>query len=135
MITILKDLNQLYLKNKLNKLNKVIVIWAIKHISLYEPFKKYFSNLDENIFDIQIYVSINNPIVDNLYLNTEELIFKKESNINIIKERVNISNTLTSLLKNNHENFVFLCGPKKLTDEVITICSNFSVDMSVEVFE
>lgn len=136
MISILKDLNELYYKNKLNKLNKVIFIWSIKHISLFETFKKYFLNLDKNIFDIQIYVSINNTPYDDLQFNTDELIFKDiEKNINIIKERANIKNLLSSFFKNNNENFVFLCGPSKLTDEASSMCSKFNVDFSTEVFE
>jgi NAD(P)H-flavin reductase len=126
MFSILEDINDLYEKNKLPNLKKVYFYWVMKHISLYDAFKKYFIKLNKDIFDIKIYTT--NYKVDD-YFDTED------NSITFIKEKPNIIYILNMLFSNNNKNIcVVTCGPAKLTNEILDVCNHFNVDISVENF-
>jgi NAD(P)H-flavin reductase len=142
LISLLEDISTLYSFYKLNKLKKVIFIWILKDESLIYLLNKYFL-IKNKIIDIQIYITGSNKNIT----STRKLNFDKESDIKLqieklernnnttIKyEKPNITHFLESFFKQHINNAVFECGPKKLSDEIINICTKFDIDIVSENF-
>lgn len=126
MFSILQDINALYEKNKLPKLKKVYFYWVMKHISLYDAFKRYFIKLNEDIFDIKIYTTS---------YKADDYFDMEDNSLTFIKEKPNIVYILNTLFLNNNKNIcVVTCGPDKLTNDILDTCNHFNIDISVENF-
>ena len=129
MISILKDINNIY-KNRLSKLKKVNFIWLIPHISLFIPFKKYLTCLNNEIFDIKIYITdesyyeyVANETIDEIYLN-----------FSIINNKPDITHLLNMIYLEYKMMTILLCGNSRLTTEIIKFGNNNNIDISNEVF-
>ena len=58
-LSIIKEIDELYLCNKLSKLKKITFIWIIPHESMVEYFNNIFSSLDNDLFKFKIYIRNN----------------------------------------------------------------------------
>lgn len=128
LISILDDINNLCEKQKLSKLKRVRIFWIMKDISLFDSFKKYFIDLNKEIFKFKIYTTKNkNKTLFETYLDSSPFTF--------INERPNISYILNKkFLETNKNKAIITCGPTSLTNDVISISNNFKVDISIENF-
>ena len=125
MISIMKDIDELYFCRKMNNLQKVLFIWIIPHESMIDYFKPYFLNLDENLFKFKIYVTQkHNP--DDIIVN--------DMNFPVFTGKPDIISMLTGMFVGTEKNLVLTCGPTLLTDDVHTTCSNLNVDVFSENF-
>ena len=125
MISIMKDIDELYFCRKMNILQKVVFIWIIPHESMIDYFKKYFLSVNKNLFKFKIYVTQkHNPddIVDN------------DMSFPVFTGRPDIISMLTGMFVGTEKNLVLTCGPSLLTDDVHTACANLNVDMFCENF-
>ena len=135
MISILQDINDLYENKKLLRLKKVYFYWIISHISLYDAFKKYFKDLNKNIFEVKIYTTkkftLNEFEIDYYSSSIEN----NNQSISFINDKPNISYILNMIFSKNSKNTVILtCGPSKLTDEIFMVANRFNINISVELF-
>ena len=135
MISILQDINKLYKTKNLHKIKKVHFYWIISHISLYEAFKKYFTNLSTGIFELKIYTTKKINIQDEFNLDYYSTIDNNNLSTKIINEKPNMTFILNKMFSKNMKDVVVLtCGPSKLTSEITEVCNLFDVDISTEVF-
>lgn len=126
LISVLEDINILYEKKKLSKLKKVYFFWIMKDVSLFDSFKKYFRNLNKEIFKFKIYITKNKSIFET-YIDTNSFTF--------INERPNMCYILNMLfLKESKNNAIITCGPSVLTTDIADICNQFKIDISIENF-
>ena len=135
MISILQDINDLYENKKLLRLKKVYFYWIISHISLYDAFKKYFKDLNKNIFEVKIYTTkkftLNEFEIDYYSSSIEN----NNESISFINNKPNITYILNMIFSKNNKNTVILtCGPSKLTDEIFMVANRFNINISVELF-
>lgn len=127
IISVLQDINNLYLNNQLDKMKKIIVIWIASHYSLIKPFLSLLHRLEHNIFDINIYIT-RSMMIEEDYIP-----------YNIYNEKPNISNIIDEILDEyqiscNKSIAVISCGPKSLSNELISKCSKLNIDISNESF-
>ena len=121
MISIIKEIDELYLCNKLSNLEKVTIVWIIQHESLIEYFKNIFSSVDNILFNFKIYIT-----------KQDNLNCIKNDNLEIISGRPKIKELLNNFSRNNA---VLTCGPTSLTDDVRYNCSKFkNIDVFCENF-
>lgn len=126
MISIMKDIDELYFCKKLKNLQKVIFIWIIPHESMLDYFKPIFLSVDKNLFDFKIYVTKK---------HTPDQIIDIDIEFPVLIGRPDIVKLLNSNLKNTiNKNLVLTCGPNSLTDDVHSVCSILNVDIFCENF-
>jgi len=126
LISVLEDINSLYKKQKLSNLKKVYIFWIMKDISLFDSFRKYFMELNKNIFKFKIYTTKNKTIFES-YIDTDSFVF--------INERPNMSYILNmQFTKQNKNNAIITCGPVSLTNDIANISEQFGIDISIENF-
>jgi len=127
MISILEDINNSYSNNELSHVKKIYFYWIITHMSLYDTFKKYFTNLNKDIFEFKVYTTKKTSITNMFSSDNLTTTF--------INEKPNVTYILNKIFsKESKTSVVLTCGPKKLTNEVSGICNNFEVDISRELF-
>ena len=96
-------------------------------MSLYDAFKKYFTNLNKDVFEFRVYTTKKTSITNMFSSDNLTTTF--------INEKPNVTYILNKIFsKESKTSVVLTCGPKKLTDEVSGICNNFEVDISNELF-
>ena len=124
VISVLQEINYLYVHNKLDKIKKIYLIWIASHYSLVKPFFSLLRKL-ENIFDIKIYI-------------TRESFNNEDNQFKIIYERPNVSNMINKIIDEykieNKDIAIISCGPKALSNDLLTLCSNLNIDISNEDF-
>ena len=124
VISVLQEINHLYVNNKLDKIEKIYLIWIASHYSLVKPFFSLLHKL-ENIFDINIYI-------------TRESFNNEDNQFKIIYEKPKISYVINNIIDTykivNNEMAIISCGPKILSNDLITLCSNLNIDISNENF-
>ena len=124
VISVLQEINYLYVNNKLDKIKKIYLIWIASHYSLVKPFFSLLRKL-ENIFDIKIYI-------------TRESFNNEDNQFKIIYERPNVSNMINKIIDEykieNKDIAIISCGPKALSNDLLTLCSNLNIDISNEDF-
>ena len=135
MISILKDISNIYKKNRLNKLKKVNFIWLIPHISLFIPFKKYLIGLNDKIFDIKIYVTRKDVTDESYYEYTvNETMDEIYLNLSIVNDKPDITHLLNMVYLEYKIMTILLCGNSRLTTEIIKFSNDNNIDISNEVF-
>ena len=124
VISVLQEINHLYVNNKLDKIKKIYLIWIASHYSLVKPFFSLLHKF-EDIFDINIYI-------------TRESFNNEDNHFKIICEKPKISNTINDIINEykieNNDMAIISCGPKALSNDLITLCSNLNIDISNEDF-
>jgi NAD(P)H-flavin reductase len=124
IISVLQDINYLYINKKLHKIKKIVLIWSVKHYSFVKSFSSLLNTL-EPIFEIYIYISQSNEIITS-------------SQFNINFEKLNISNVMHSFIDDDKicskDMAIICCGPTSLTDDIIKLCSRLNIDISNENF-
>ena len=78
MISILEDINKSYTNNELSHIKKVYFYWIITHMSLYDAFKKYFTNLNKDIFEFKVYTTKKTSITNMFSSDNLETTFINE---------------------------------------------------------
>ena len=127
IISVLQDINNLYLKKKLNKMKKIIVIWIASHYSIIKPFLSLLYRL-EDIFQINIYITKSTNIIEEDIPSCYNIYFEKPNISNIINQMMEdytISKNLIATIS---------CGPKSLSNEIIKKCSELNIDISNQTF-
>lgn len=126
VISVLQDINQLYNNNKLSNITKISLIWIVNHYSIVKPFKSLLLNLNKDVFDITIYITKDsddeNPNVNFNIINSRPVISK------LIKDFIIKNKILTKDMA------VMCCGPRNLSLDVLTTCSELNIDISNENF-
>ena len=124
VISVLQHINKLYNDNKLNNINKIYLVWIVNHYSIVKPFNSLLKNLND-IFDITIYI-------------TKDSDDENPNDFNIINSRPKISELITEFIVKNKiitkDMAVICCGPRSLSTDVLTTCSNMNIDISNENF-
>jgi len=124
VISVLQEINHLYVNNKLDKIKRIYLIWIASHYSLVKPFFSLLRKL-ENIFDINIYI-------------TRESFNNEDNQFKIVYEKPKVSNTINKIIDEykivNNEIAIISCGPKALSNDLLTLCSNLNIDISNEDF-
>jgi predicted ferric reductase len=123
IISIIQDIQKLFLKNKLSKLKKVYLIWIIPHVTLLETFNSILTKFD-SIIDINIYCTKKSNLFD--------------INFNFYYTKPKIDKLLDEyIINNNIDNKlsgVICCGPNSLSKDVINICYEKDIEFSNENF-
>jgi len=126
VISVLQDINQLYNNNKLTNITKISLVWIVNHYSIVKPFSSLLKNLNKDAFDITIYITRDtddeNPNVNFNIINSRPVISK------LIKDFI-ISNKIIT-----KDMAVMCCGPRNLSSDVLTTCSELNIDISNENF-
>jgi len=125
VISVLQEINHLYVNNRLDNIRKIYLIWIASHYSLVKPFFSLLHKLEE-IFDINIYITRES------FNNEEDKQFK------ILYEKPKICDLINNIINEykiiNDDIAIISCGPKTLSNDLITLCSNLNIDISNECF-
>ena len=124
IFSILSYINEMYYLKKLNKLEKILFIWVIPHISLLEYFNNYILSLNHKITDIEIYVT-KQKIDKNYPLYIKNF----KPNITEIIENFITSNNISVV-----DTSIATCGPPRLIDDVKLLSNKLNIDVFCEDF-
>ncbi len=125
MLSIIKEIDELYLCNKLSKLKKITFIWIIPHESMIKYFNDIFSSLDNKLFCFEIYIT-----------KQKKLNLLEYYNLHIIFEKPNIKELLNDVFFNKKNILTLACGPLSLTNDIKSHCSKIkkNIDFFCENF-
>ena len=123
IISMLQDIQSLFIKNKLSKLEKIFLIWIIPHISLLDTFNSILIKFND-IVNINIYCTKKLNIINTNF----NFYYKKPKMDELLDDYIkqnNIDTKLTGLI---------CCGPNSLSKDVIKICYKKEIEFSNENF-
>jgi NAD(P)H-flavin reductase len=133
IISVMEDLHNLKVReeNKLSKLKKVVLIWIVPHHSLISPFVKKLIELDDNLFEFNLFTSnkFNNEVQTQKSLNIPLFIKIEKPKLSSLINFHVLDNNGTS-----ENTAVMCCGPNALTTDVIATCAKLNVIVSAEQF-
>jgi len=129
-ISILNNISELYNKNKLNKLKKIIFIWIVPEVSFIKPFFQFFETISRFV-DIQIFITKNveeNTIEEKYY-----------EHLNIINKKPNIFEYISGLLEKNNiqdskQTCIISCGSPSLLKDIYNVSYVFQLKLYNESF-
>jgi predicted ferric reductase len=128
--SILNDIQNMFYEGKLNKLEKVIVIWVINHISFLKVFKDIIK-FDIELIHFNIYITRMNDTLEETSNN--EYYFS-----NIIYQRPKLEEYIENYSIGNNidvKDFsIFCCGSYSLLNDVYLSCSKTNIELYTESF-
>jgi len=128
--SILEDINEMYIKNQLSNLKKVIFIWIVPNELFIKPFIKTLEKLNKDIIDIQIYVTKPTSIHD-INENYYQL-------FNILNCRPKITNYIEKFIIDHvfekNDMCILSCGSESLTNDIYKATSKFHIEVFNENF-
>jgi hypothetical protein len=131
-ISILNDINNLYIKNKLNKLKKVVFIWIIPDLEYATPFIEYFGQFYKNI-DINIFISkiptIPNINIEEKYADLCTITYIKPNIIDYIRKFLLINN-----IQDRKNTCIISCGSSGLINDIYKTSSMYKIKLFNESF-
>jgi NAD(P)H-flavin reductase len=124
-ISICSHITSLYQERKIKNLKRCSIIWTMKDALLYEDFEDYFKHYNQDISDI------------NIYITQEKEINQFERDIRVFYHRPNIHDIITKYTTygvDSKEIAVLCCGPRALTLEAIRVCADSDIPLIHEIF-
>ena len=124
IISVLQNINYLFMEKKLSNLQKIVLIWVASHKSLVKPFLSLFHKLSD-IFEINIYITRGKDVEHEIPFKTY---FERPKISNLIHAFIDDFGIVTTDMA------VLNCGPESLSKDIIKTCSELNIDISNENF-